>query len=119
MGKIELRGIIAYAYHGALPEEQVLGQRFEVDVVLEYDMSRIGESDDLAHGVDYGKVYDVVLEVVQGPPVQTLEHLVGLVNRRILQDFSLVEMVRTRIKKPSVPIAGPLAYAAVERTLQR
>ncbi len=119
MGKIELHGIIAYAYHGALPEEQILGQRFEVDVTLEYDMSRIGESDDLADGVDYGRVYDVVLAVVQGKPVQTLEHLAGLVNRRILADFAPVERVTTRLKKPAVPIAGPLAYAAVERTLQR
>ena len=34
MDVIELRGLAFYGYHGALPEERSLGQRFVIDLAL-------------------------------------------------------------------------------------
>ncbi|HEY9734659.1 MAG TPA: dihydroneopterin aldolase, partial [Trichocoleus sp.] len=44
---IHVTGIRAYGYIGALPEENVLGQWFEVDLTLWLDLAPAGESDDL------------------------------------------------------------------------
>ena len=47
--EIFLKGMRFYAYHGVNPEEQALGQRFTVDVVLAVDLRRAGQSDELAN----------------------------------------------------------------------
>ena len=70
-----LHGMVFYGYHGVSPEEQRLGQRFVVDVELEADLSKSGDSDDLADTIDYGKVYETVAPIVQGAPYRLLEAL--------------------------------------------
>ena len=42
---IALRGMVFYGFHGNRPEEQALGQRFVIDVVLTMDLSAAGASD--------------------------------------------------------------------------
>ena len=45
--RIELRGLRVVGTHGALPEEQVRAQPFEVDLDIEVDLRPAGLSDDL------------------------------------------------------------------------
>lgn len=49
-----------YGYHGVFPEENKLGQRFKVDLTVELDLKRAGESDDLEHSVNYGEPFRVM-----------------------------------------------------------
>ncbi len=53
MDSIQIRGIRAYGYTGYLPEENVLGQWFEVDLTLWTPLEKAGISDDIADTVDY------------------------------------------------------------------
>ncbi len=48
MDKISLNRMTFYGYHGVIPEERTLGQRFIVDVDLLLDLKSAGRSDDLA-----------------------------------------------------------------------
>ncbi len=41
--KIILEGMVFFGYHGTLPEENTLGQRFVVDVTLHLDLRPAGE----------------------------------------------------------------------------
>ena len=66
MDKIYVNGMKFYGYHGVFPEEQKLGQRFNVDVMLTLDLSKAGLSDDLDATVNYKEVYDAVKEIVEG-----------------------------------------------------
>ena len=52
MDQIEMKGIAAFGYHGVLPQERELGQRFYADITLETDMTTIGRSDEIADGVN-------------------------------------------------------------------
>lgn len=119
MGKINLIGIVAYGYHGVLPAERELGQRFIADVELETDMQQVGSTDDIATGTDYAAVYACVQARLSGTPVRTLERLVTLINADILAHFPLVAAVCTRIHKPSAPIPGALKDITVERRAVR
>ncbi len=110
---IVLAGMRFFGYHGVLPEERSRGQEFVVDVDLQVDLRPAGEADDLAATVDYRRVYDVVREVVEGPPRQLLEALAEAVAARLL-GLAPVQAVRVRVRKPSVPLPGPLDHAAVE-----
>lgn len=73
--RLELRGLRFVAAHGALPEEAVRAQPFEVDLDLIVDLRAAGHSDDLADSVDYGEVCEAVRSVMEGPHARLLEHL--------------------------------------------
>lgn len=111
---IRLRGMRFYGYHGALPAERELGQRFVVDVELAFDLRPAGQSDDLARTVSYAEVYDLVRAVVEGPPRALLECVAEQVAARILERFAIVEEVRVLARKPEAPIPGILEAAEVE-----
>tara|TARA_B100000902_G_scaffold88141_1_gene92081 strand:+ start:2687 stop:3040 length:354 start_codon:yes stop_codon:yes gene_type:complete len=60
MGLISVEGIRVFAYHGHLPEENVLGGHFVVSVWVEANTSKVEGSDDLADTVDYVKIIEAV-----------------------------------------------------------
>ena len=116
--KILLGGMAFFGYHGNTEEEARLGQRFVVDLELYTDVTRAGSSDRIEDTVDYGKVYRLVQEVVEGSRYRLLEALATTVADRILEEL-LPEAVLVRIKKPSAPIPGHFDYMGVEILRQR
>ena len=62
---IELRGLRALGYIGALAEEQQRRQPFEVDLDVEVDLSQSGHSDDLDDTVDYGALCATVEGIIE------------------------------------------------------
>jgi len=111
---IRLRGMRFYGYHGALPAERELGQRFEVDVELTLDLRPAGQSDDLARTVNYAAVYDDVRQMVEGPPCRLIEALAERIAARVLADYPPVLAVGVRVRKPAAPVAGILETVEVE-----
>jgi dihydroneopterin aldolase len=110
--EILLEGMRFYAYHGVNPEEQALGQRFTVDVVLAVDLRRAGQSDDLADTVSYSAVYKVVRGIVEGEPRQLIEAVAEDIAAAILTKFPRVERVTVTVRKPEVPMKGSMLDAA-------
>ena len=47
LDKIYVNKMEFYGYHGVLPEENTLGQRFIVDLVVEADLKQAGLTDEL------------------------------------------------------------------------
>ena len=114
MDKIILSGMVFYGFHGMSEAEQELGQRFDVDLVVQMDLSRAGESDMLEDTVSYTNLYRTVKEIVEGPSRKLLEHVAETIATKILAQTS-VASVRVTVKKPKVPMKGSvLDYAAVE-----
>jgi dihydroneopterin aldolase len=56
--RVLLRGLLFHGYHGVLPEERTLGQKFAVDVALSVDLRAAGASDDLQDTISYAAVYE-------------------------------------------------------------
>lgn len=102
---IRLSGMLFFGRHGARAEERSLGRQFEVDVEVHADLSKARRSDRLADTIDYGQVYAVVREVMEGPSRNLLERLADEAASRILERFP-AEAVRVRVKKPRLPIHG-------------
>ena len=73
--RIELRAMRFSGRHGVLPSEAREAQPFEVDVVLELDLGPAAATDDLARTVDYGQVFAIARDVVEGPHVDLVETL--------------------------------------------
>ncbi|MDE2768139.1 MAG: dihydroneopterin aldolase [Chloroflexota bacterium] len=109
---ISLVGITLYGYHGVRPEERALGQRFVVDLELESDLRRAGETDTLDATVNYSEAYELVAEIIEGEPVNLLETLAERIARAMFEQFSLVQRSRVRIAKPGVAISGSILREA-------
>jgi dihydroneopterin aldolase len=113
---VSIRGLEAFGFHGVLPAERELGQRFVVDLHLELASAVATESDDLADTVDYAALADAVAAIVAGPPVALLERLAGAIADRALAEPG-ARAVTVTVRKPHVALAHPVAASAV--TLRR
>ena len=110
---IHLRGLEFYAYHGVLPEEQALGQRFLIDMDLFSDLSQAGSSDKVEDTIHYGEVYQVIKACVTGDSHKLLEHLAEDIAQRVLGQFSCMS-IRLEVHKPQAPIPGIFRDVSVE-----
>lgn len=117
--RIILEGMTFYGYHGHLPEERALGQRFTVDLQVGSDLAPAGATDDLEQTVDYAALYAEVRRIVEGEPVRLIETLAARVAAAALREPRAL-WVRVRVSKPGVAIPGSiLASAAVELVRRR
>ncbi|HLQ71329.1 MAG TPA: dihydroneopterin aldolase [Bacillota bacterium] len=114
MDKIMLNNMQFYGFHGLFPEENKLGQRFHVDVVLFADLLQAGMSDDMDDSVDYGAIYETVKGVVEQKVYHLLEAVADAIANELLATYSLVNACTIRVKKPDPPIPGHYDSVAVE-----
>ena len=103
-----------YGYHGVLPEETVLGQRFVVDLIVETDLKRAGITDDLHESISYVDLFQVCEDVVEGAPYQLIEAVAENIAEQILTKFEKVNTVSVKMIKPNPPIKGHYQSVAVE-----
>ncbi len=116
---IRIKNAVFYAYHGAIEDEQNLGGTFEVDVDMYCDFAAAAESDSLRKTVDYEKVYAFLQATIHSKIFYLLEALAAAIARGILREFSSVERVIVRIRKPHPPVKGVVDHVEVEYTLAR
>lgn len=100
MDRITLRHIRVMARHGANPGERDAAQPFDLDVVLELDLSAAQTSDDLGDTVNYDSLYHRIADVVRQTSYALLERLAGEVLSVIFED--------ARIARATVTIAKPM-----------
>ena len=72
-GRILIEKLDIYAYHGFFSEEERLGQRFVLDLVLDADLRAAAASDRLADTVDYGRAVTIVAETFTARRYNLLE----------------------------------------------
>lgn len=108
-----------YGYHGVFPEENTLGQRFIVDLMVLVDLKKAGETDQLEHSVNYGELFQVCKEIVEGKPYKLVEAVAEKIAETVLMQFTLVSEVTIKVIKPDPPIPGHYQSVAVEITRSR
>jgi dihydroneopterin aldolase len=136
---IELHDMAFYAHHGVHEEENRLGQRFFVSIIVGLDLRGAGDSDRVKETINYADLHAITqamqggrdesekgksrtvsvklsnkdtIKVSAGPfrLLETLGHQLALT---LLRTFEQAEQVEVRIRKPSVPIEGILDHAAI------
>lgn len=115
MDYIHLNDMEFYGYHGALPEENKLGQRFRLTVSLATDLAEAGQTDDLSKTISYAEVFEMCRDIVEGEAVHLIETVAETVAGTIMTDFAeKVIGVRVLLVKPDPPIPGHYSSVAVE-----
>lgn len=114
---IELRGLRALGFCGALPEEQERRQPFEVDLDVEADLSPSGRTDDLADTVDYGALCAQVESVVVDERFALMERLAARIAEVVLGDDRIAAVtVTVRKLRPPVPQHLDTSGVRIRRT---
>jgi 7,8-dihydroneopterin aldolase/epimerase/oxygenase len=119
LGIIRIQNAVFYAYHGVLTDEQNLGGKFDVDVDLHCDLTRGAKSDHLQDTVNYERVYDCIRSLVLDEKHLLLESLASSIGKGILKNFSKVNSVTIRVRKPGAPVKGVIDHVEVELTESR
>ncbi|MDX9942114.1 MAG: dihydroneopterin aldolase [Bacteroidales bacterium] len=113
MGKIILEQMEFYAYHGCFQEEQIIGNRFVVQLELETNTTAAETSDKLLDTVNYQQVYNLVRA-----QMDLKSHLLEHVARRILDaisdTFPTIISMKVRISKMNPPLGGKMQAVSVE-----
>ncbi len=112
MDRIEINRLRVTAVVGVLPHEREQAQPLELDIALDVDLRRAGNSDALAHTVHYGLVTDRAAAIVRREQPQLLERLAELIAQDALS-FEGVAAAAVTIRKLRPPIAEDVANTSV------
>ena len=104
MDCIHLTGIRGYGYTGYLPEEQVLGQWFEVDVSLWLDISTAAKTDAIEDTLDYRSIISLVQHLVKTSKFVLVERLATTIADSILVKSDRLTQVQVTLSKLAAPI---------------
>ncbi len=105
--------MVFYAYHGTSSAERKTGNRFEVDVEIDVDLSRAGKTDRLEDTVSYTRIYHLTNEVFTAKKYNLVEKVGYLLAEKIMDEFH-PQRVKIRIRKKIPPIPGNLDHIEVE-----
>jgi|ERR1017187_3208541 dihydroneopterin aldolase len=113
MGKIGVHGIKLYAFHGCTDEEQIVGTNYEVDVVIELDLSKPSFSDNLNETVDYVIIYDIVKQEM-AIKSRLIEHVAKRISDRLMNQIPAIQKIKVTVAKLHPPINGIVNKVFVE-----
>jgi dihydroneopterin aldolase len=99
MDLIALRGVRAFGRHGANPGEREQEQPFDLEIQVEMDLSAASHSDDLGDTLDYDRLHERVVGLVQSTSFELLERLGAEILREVFRD--------ARVARAEVQIAKP------------
>jgi dihydroneopterin aldolase len=108
---ITLDSLRFYAYHGAEPQEAIVGAWYTVSVSMKADATAAILNDDLNGTVNYAKVTDVVKLQMQIRSA-LLEHVAGRIANSILDSFPTVQSVTVTVSKVNPPVGTPCTAAS-------
>lgn len=116
MDKITIDKLEIFANHGVYSEENVLGQKFIISVVLYTSTRKAGVTDELSFSVNYGEVSHFIQKYMTEHTWKLLECAAEHLAQAILLEYPLVKKLDLEIQKPWAPIALPLNTVSVKIT---
>ncbi len=113
MGKIILKDIKVYGYHGCLVEEGQIGSDYHVNLTVEADLQKSAISDNLHDTVDYVHLNKIVKEEM-AIRAKLLEHVAKRILDRIYNEIPLVNKATVGVSKINPPIEGDVHLVTIE-----
>lgn len=115
---VHIDGIRLHARHGVLPQEQLTGNDYIINVRASYDISRAMQTDDVADTLNYAEVYNIIKEEMSVPS-KLIEHVAGRIADRLMDSYSQISSVMLRITKCNPPMGADCNGAGVEILVKR
>jgi 7,8-dihydroneopterin aldolase/epimerase/oxygenase len=118
LGKIKLKNIRVFAYHGCLEEEGKIGSEYRVDLKIHGDLSHSAKTDNLSDTIDYVHLNRIVKEEM-ATRSKLLETVAERILNRIFEELIMVQKAKVDVSKINPPIGGNVAMVTVSRTKSR
>jgi len=115
MGIIRIEDMEFYAFHGHYREEQIVGSHFMVDVEIETDTDRAGESDDLADTLNYQTAYTIVRREMERTS-NLLEHIATRILNALYDEMTGIKKATVRVSKMNPVMGGRIGRVSIEIT---
>jgi dihydroneopterin aldolase len=116
MGVIEIEGMSFYAFHGHFKSEQIVGNRFVVDLKIETNCENASVSDKLEDALNYQTAYEIVKKEMEFTS-HLLENVAKRILDRLYNHFDSIEKAKVKISKINPPMGGEIEKVSV--TLER
>jgi dihydroneopterin aldolase len=112
MGMIQIENMEFYSFHGHFKEEQIVGNKFLVDLTIETDMKIPSESDNLRDAVDYQKIYQIT-KLQMEKKSHLLEHIAGRIIDAIYDEMTGILKVTVKVSKMNPPMGGKIGAVSI------
>jgi 7,8-dihydroneopterin aldolase/epimerase/oxygenase len=113
---IALKGLEFFAYHGYYSEEQKIGNRYGIDIVVHYDVELAGHEDNLQETVNYESLAAIAKKAMS-TPARLLESIAVQIIDEIKGRFPEISHSIVTVRKFNPPI-GILCHVA-EVTIEK
>jgi dihydroneopterin aldolase len=113
--KIHLKGVRAYGYIGLLPEENVLGQWFEVDTTIWVDFEAATKNDRIDDTYDYRTAINTIETLIQTSKFALIERLAGAIADELMANAKVEKLELIVRKHPPIPNFQGSVAVEIER----
>ena len=114
---ITLDNLRFYAYHGAEPQEAIVGAWYTVSISMKADVTGAILSDDLSVTINYAQAAAIVKQQMEIRSA-LLEHVAGRIAQSLLDSFSNLKSVTVTVSKENPPVGRPCFKASFSLTAQ-
>ena len=109
---IALHGAEFFAYHGFYPEEQKLGNKFIVDVEVDFVPPTDLKADKISNTVDYELLHKIIDKQMKRTR-KLIETVAQAIASKIKEQYPFVKTIRVTIKKLNPPLKGKVDYSSI------
>ena len=118
MGLIRIEEMEFYAFHGHYKEEQIVGNKFLIDLEIETDLERAGISDRLEDATDYVVACRVVKEEMEKKS-KLLENIAKRILDSLYLNLKNIRKATVRIRKMNPPVGAKVGSVSVIMTKEK
>jgi len=118
MGKVILKNIRIYAFHGCMEEEEKIGGDYILNLEVDAPMGVASRTDELEDAVDYVSLNAIVKEEM-AVRSKLLEHVAQRIVDKIMGQFDEVESVEVSVAKQNPPIGGDMDEVCIRLKEER
>lgn len=115
MGFIEIEGMEFYAYHGHYEEEQIVGNRFLIDLKIETDCSKAAKSDNIEDAVNYQSAYKIIKAEMKKKS-NLIENIAGRIINALYDNLDNMKSVTVKLSKMNPPMGGKIKKVSITMT---
>lgn len=112
LSEIKINDMEFFSYHGFYPEEQKIGCKYTVDLVLTVPLDEPCHSDRLDTTINYEEVYTLVRHEMDHPS-KLIENVAGRIITAIKGRYPQIEHIDIQLYKYNPPLGGQVGRVGI------
>ena len=115
---ITLDGLRFYAYHGAEPQEAIVGAWYTIALTMYVESTASLTSDDLSDTLNYARATRIIKDQMMIRS-KLIEHVAGRIADALFEGIPALQKLTVTVSKLNPPVAVPCKSASFTLTAER